>query len=126
MNVRIICKRCGKTDLSENFKLDAVWKMVVCSNCQRERRNAGMAPAQATKKVEAEKVARPAGWDEDEIAIEKMHKQKSENTVVVQKIDAERVKYKCPKCSYTFTYNTIEKRPKSCGYCGKEIGRITY
>ena len=48
-------------------------------------------------------------------------KRKEESVFTVEKIDATKVKYICPKCKYNFVYDTERQHPGRCPYCAHDI-----
>jgi hypothetical protein len=127
MPVKVKCKRCGRDAKSDEFFLDPVYKMMVCRECVKERKMADMAQKKAVvqeqraKVVQEEQKQRPAGWDSDDLEIERAYKQKMGAQPVIERIDDDRVKYTCKKCKYTFTYYTSQKRPGRCPYCSTAV-----
>ena len=129
MDLKVKCKRCGGLAKPEEFVLDYEYKMMVCPSCVKERRKKKEVhdELQAQKqKVQKEQVQKPAGWDGEDEYIERMHRTKIMGTVKVEKVDEEKVRYKCPKCSYTFLYNIVKKTPVSCPYCSADIYKIRF
>lgn len=118
------CRKCGKDMPVEDFVLDYVYKMMVCSNCSRERRAREGVKAELKDKKKEKAEEKPAGWDMEDAYLEKAHKMKIGNSVKVERVDDDRVKYTCPKCSYEFLYNIVRKTPGRCPYCSNDIMRI--
>lgn len=125
--VSAVCKRCGRTAKSTEFVLDNVYKLMVCPQCVKERKERQRdAEKQAHDEVEAEKVqaekkTKPAGWDHEDEYLEKVEKQRQKNQLQFERLDSERVMLTCPKCEYKFKFNTVKKSPKLCPYCGTVI-----
>lgn len=72
--------------------------------------------------------ARPAGWDEDDLELERLSKQKASSNADgsaqrVEKVGDDKLKLTCAKCKYRFTYIISSQTPSSCPYCGREIDR---
>jgi DNA-directed RNA polymerase subunit RPC12/RpoP len=126
--VKVKCKRCGKEYQADEFILDPVYKMMVCKECVRERKNQEFA-AKKTQQREVAKIAmetqvkkeKPAGWDAEDAEIERAYKAKQQSLPDVERIDNQRVKYKCKKCKYEFVFNIITRVPGRCPYCGAAI-----
>ena len=126
--VKVKCKRCGRDFKSDEFILDPVYKMMVCKECVKERKNNEFA-ASKLKQSEEHRAAmeaqakkdRPAGWDAEDAVIERAFKEKQAQTPKVERIDDERVKYTCKKCKYEFVFNAMTRVPGRCPYCGAEI-----
>ena len=116
--VRAKYKRCGKQDDSTTFVLDPVYKMMVCRDCVKERKEK---ENMAKEKEEAFKIEeqKPAGWDSDDEYIAKKYSMKKADELQIQRINSTKIKYTCQKCKYTFVYDGERKTPKSCPYCGK-------
>lgn len=119
--VMVKCRKCGRNSDAEGFVLDSVDKMMICGQCVKDKK---------VKKV----VQRISFLQEPRIGKEKPFDIKKEikeqivepldDAVSVIKLDAERVKYKCPKCGFGFIYNIVTGRPKNCGYCAETVGKI--
>jgi DNA-directed RNA polymerase subunit RPC12/RpoP len=128
-DIKVKCKRCGRSANSTEFVIDPVYRMAVCPACVKERKQslkvkAEIAQMKGKKEVVDEK--KPAGWDKEDAYLEKAYTMKMQNTVKVEKIDDEKVKYKCAKCSYDFVYNAIKNTPSSCPYCGAKVSKIRF
>jgi len=125
--IGVKCKRCGQTAKSEEFTLDPVYKMMVCPNCVKERKmNAISAKKKEQDAVKAQQVAeqkkqQPAGWDMEDVEINRAYSNKAAQQPIIEKIDDERMKYTCKKCKYSFTYYTLQKRPGRCPYCSTPV-----
>lgn len=123
-SVKALCKHCGKLADANSFILDLEYKMMVCPQCVKERKN-----PKAEKKEEAGKESRKVkapGWDAEDEYLEKMHFVKAKQKVAVEKIDDEYVKYQCPHCKYTFKYSVIRQKPGNCPYCSSSIERMQF
>lgn len=126
--VKVKCKRCGREFKSDEFTLDPVYKMMVCKECVRERKNEEFR-TKKTQQKEAAKVVqetqikkeKPAGWDAEDAEIERAYKAKQTALPDVERIDNQRVKYKCKKCKYEFVFNVLTRVPGRCPYCGAGI-----
>ncbi len=118
--VRAKCKRCGKQDDSTTFVLDSVYKVMVCRDCVKERKEK---ENMAKEKEEALKTGgqKPAGWDSDDEYISKKYSMNKVDEPQVQRINSTKVKYTCKKCKYTFVYDEERETPKICPYCGKTV-----
>ncbi len=78
----------------------------------------------STQKPKEQEPPKPAGWDEDDIELERLAKHKSnENAPKVERISDDKLKMTCAKCKYRFTYNIDTQTPTSCPYCGREIDK---
>ena len=125
--VKVSCKRCSKQVPVSDLALDPLYRMVVCSGCVKERKDKDrvskeLATQQQEKARQQEAQRnRPAGWDSEDDYLARKFKEKVSNSVVAERIDDIRMKYRCPKCNYTFIYNRESKTPSSCPYCGREI-----
>ncbi|MBS3164065.1 hypothetical protein J4439_01405 [Candidatus Woesearchaeota archaeon] len=132
MSVTAVCRKCGGKAASDTFRLDYKAGYVVCPNCyDGARKNA---PAKSGIQGPADRKAapvkpeapKPAGWDADDAAAEKLYKQKQRVAGQVESAGVDRLKFSCPKCSYSFTFHK-EKWPKSCPYCDTAIhSRTTF
>ncbi|MEA3430899.1 MAG: hypothetical protein U9R08_06495 [Nanoarchaeota archaeon] len=119
------CKKCNKEVLASLFVLDPVYQMMVCPACVRERKSAE-AKAESESKPEHIEVhiPRPPGWDAEDEYLEKATRIKERDIVRCERVDDQTVKYKCPKCHYTFSYNAVTQRPRVCPYCSGDIKKI--
>jgi rubrerythrin len=118
--IKVKCKACGKMADSDEFVLDPGFRMMVCRNCVKERQSREEVHKKVKEQKEDQK-KKPAGWDAEDEQLERAHRAKAENTVDVQRIDEQKVKYKCPKCSYEFVVNIVKNSPANCPYCGTGI-----
>ncbi|MBU0535760.1 MAG: hypothetical protein KKE20_02255 [Nanoarchaeota archaeon] len=124
---KAVCRRCNRRAKVSEFVLDHVYKMMVCDYCVKERKNHDMIHSQLKTQKDAklkEKEAakeKPAGWDQDDEYLEKMHKQKMKKMAIIENVTGDRTRYKCPKCSYSFTHGTYSKTPLRCPYCDTQI-----
>lgn len=130
--MRVKCRQCGRYAKTNEFVLDHGYKMMVCPACVKDRRlredvhREVNAQKQAKKKVMEEVAEKPAGWDHEDEYLQKAHAMKMKNTVQVEHISGDKVKYKCPKCAYKFIYDLARKMPNGCPYCGMGIGKIMF
>lgn len=134
--IKIKCRQCNRMSPTEEFVLDPVYKMVVCKMCVKERQQRDAIhkelqqekdKKQQLKEAIAEtkpKDQKPAGWDEIDDRLEKLHKAKVASTVTVTKVDDDKVQYACPKCKYNFIYNMEKKTPRTCPYCSTPISNM--
>lgn len=124
-DIKVTCRKCGRSAPADKFVLDNAYKMVVCPSCVNERRDKDkvLRTLQEKKVQETEELKKkPAGWDAEDVYLEKAHKAKeAEIKVLFERLDVEKVRYSCPKCNYTFVYNTVKKVPNLCPYCGEVI-----
>ena len=131
-DIQVVCKNCGKSSPMEHFALDNVFRMIVCRNCTKDRRLRENVRAEVAKQKEDKMVKaasggedeKPAGWDKEDVMIERAYRQKAAQTVSVERIDNVKVRYSCPKCKYKFLYNTEKRTPSSCPYCGAGIAKM--
>jgi Zn finger protein HypA/HybF involved in hydrogenase expression len=131
---RVKCKKCGRPAKPNEFVLDAEFRMMVCPNCIREKRAKHEVYAELNAMKQAKKAAegeerkeeKPLGWDHEDDILEKAAKMKLKNSVKVEQIDDNHVKYSCPKCKYKFAYDTVRKMPKNCPYCSSELFKMMY
>jgi DNA-directed RNA polymerase subunit RPC12/RpoP len=120
-DIKVTCKRCNRQAKAGEFVLDPYYRMMVCPTCVKERRGkTDIKPkGQETKPAEPPK---PAGWDSDDDALEKMAKQKSAKAApAVERIDADRIRYTCSRCKFRFVYQISRKAPSTCPYCGTPV-----
>ena len=127
-DVKVACRKCGKQVNSSELKLDNYYRMMVCPNCVKQARleeNRKNQPAKIEEdlKIETQK-SKPVGWDAEDEYLNNAVASKDRATVKVERLDAGRVKYTCPKCKYSFAYDTERKHPASCPYCGTQIFRF--
>jgi len=127
-SIKAKCKKCGKDAKADEFILDPVYKMMVCKDCVKERKmneySAKKSAAQAefkTRQEEQTKKERPAGWDSDDLEIERAYKDKQATRATVVPIGDGKVKYTCKKCKYEFVYNTFKNIPSKCPYCNTPV-----
>ncbi len=127
--VQIKCRKCGRSSDATTFVLDPLEKMMICALCVKDRKvkktaemiiNRRREAVQPTEDADSDS---PVGWDKEDEILEKIHKDREEKgqeqpTVTVGRIDDDRVRYNCPKCSYSFVYNVKLQRPQKCSYCG--------
>ncbi|MBN2458829.1 hypothetical protein JXB28_00965 [Candidatus Woesearchaeota archaeon] len=119
------CKRCGREASSNEFTLDPVYKMMVCPECVKERKQAQFTIAKQKAKAEAlvepeqpkPKKEKPAGWDIEDVEAEMAYKKKLAQQTKVEAVGGGKLKYTCPKCKYEFVAKD-GKKPLRCGYCG--------
>ncbi len=126
--IRVKCKQCGRDANSDEFILDPIYKMMVCKDCVKERKmneyqaKKDAARSEAKAKVEVqEKQERPAGWDSDDLEIERAYKDKQANKAAAVPIGDGKVKYTCKKCKYEFVHNTFKNLPSKCPYCNTPV-----
>ena len=131
---RVKCKKCGRPAKPNEFVIDPDFRMMVCPNCIREKRQKQEVYAELNAMKKAKKDAeqgekkeeRPLGWDHEDDILEKAAKLKMKNSVKVEQIDDNHVKYTCPKCKYKFSYDTERKMPKNCPYCSSDLFKMMY
>lgn len=136
--VKVTCKRCNRSSPAEGFILDAIYGMMVCPSCIRERQSGGGVQVKGGRVGAASSVGvarlavdkpverRPAGWDSEDEYLEKAvrAKEKGVSSPLVRQIDHEHVKYTCPGCRYTFTYDLVRRVPARCPYCSGNIQKF--
>lgn len=132
--VKVTCKRCNRSSPAEGFILDAIYGMMVCPSCVRERQSGGAqlkggrtgAVLGIRPTVEKHAERKPVGWDTEDEYLERAVKNKEKGiaTPLVRQIDHEHVKYTCPGCKYTFTYNLVRRVPARCPYCSGNIQKF--
>ncbi len=117
--VKAQCRICKKEALADQFKYHHQYQMLVCPNCF-----SGRTSSQQEKKVEEAK--KPAGWDMEDVYLEKMsHMKKQQNQVSFTKIPGtDLIKLTCQHCKYPFKFDVPNKSPRTCPYCDWEIPRI--
>jgi len=129
-SIPVKCKKCGRFARADEFILDLDYKMMVCQQCVKEKRMKHEVHSELAKQKEQTKEdtkePKPAGWDHEDEYLSRNYKTKMMDSVKVVRIDAQRVKYKCPKCGYTFTYDVERSTPGRCPYCGEDIHQIRY
>ncbi len=126
--VKAKCRNCGRDADANEFVLDSAFRMVVCPNCVKERKSKAMAAdmqrKSAAEQAQSQKEAssgKPHDWDSDDEYLERASKTRNPNAVKAVRVDDERVKFKCPKCSYEIIYNTVKRIPARCPYCSMNI-----
>ena len=125
MDVKVKCKRCGKEASSQDFVLDYTYRMMVCPNCIRERKTSETVKKELIKEGVVKEPKRPAGWDAEDEYLENVYAARARNTVKVEKVGDDKVKYRCASCKYEFLINIQTKVPKSCPYCDTPVSRMT-
>lgn len=121
MGIKVKCRKCQNSVDSETLTLDSTYGMI-CPNCVK---NKGREVRENKPKVK-EEIERPPGWDKEDEYLEKMHSYKMKDTVKVEQIDDQNVKYTCTQCNYTFKYNRVYKKPGRCPYCSSDIKNISF
>ena len=122
--VKAVCRRCGKTALASDFVLDHIYRLMVCPNCIKERKDKDNLHIKLEKEKGLHKEQeknKPAGWDAEDEYLEMVCKQKAAASGNLQRIDKDRINYKCPKCKRAFIYNQTKRFPNTCPFCGSEI-----
>lgn len=117
------CKKCGKEAAADMFKLHYVHKMMVCPDCFSGRTEQKKALEDKEKKTES---PRPAGWDADDVYLEKAARSRKQETSSVFKpiSGTEYVQCACQNCKYTFRYHPIKKMPWCCPYCNAPVPKL--
>lgn len=121
--IKVKCKKCGRTANSNEYVLDPVYRMMVCPMCIKDRRMGEKVRKEVETQRETAKkeVPKAPGWDQEDEYLARACKEKANKIVKVEKLDHERVKYKCPYCNYVFIYNFIKKSPGRCPFCSSNI-----
>lgn len=120
-DIKVKCKRCGRSANADEFVLDPDFKMMVCPFCIKDKRMKHEVYVELEKEKEKKNVV-----DKEDEHLERAYKAKLKQTVKVERIDDEKVKYKCPKCGYSFIYNPARNIPARCSYCGSDVSKIRY
>ena len=119
--VKANCRRCGSSVPADQFKLHYSYKMMVCPNCFSGKTQL----QEEKKKVEEVKPAKPAGWDQEDLYLEKFHSKQQKQEPIFRKVPATgHIECTCRKCSYSFKYDPFRKKPKTCPYCNEAIPRL--
>lgn len=123
MNVKSLCKNCGKPAPAESFKLHYQYKMMVCPECYSGRTEQKKQQVEREQKKEP---AKPAGWDKEDEYLERMSRLKRDETQAqFTKIPGtDSVTCRCTSCKYQFKYNPFKKMPRNCPYCNVEVPRL--
>lgn len=136
--IKVKCNRCGGEMFSDEFILDPDFKMAVCKNCIKEKKQRQQVWEEVGKqKEEAKRAAmaeepkepakpKPAGWDMDDEVLEKLsgQKQRAQAKEPVFEVLSSG-KLKCSKCGYAFKYDELNHRPANCPYCFNPVKRKT-
>lgn len=138
------CKNCGKLAPSMEFSVDPYLKMAVCKTCSKGARPSQGKITSAQQKTQQTRPRgppqqdflfkskqqiqdeKPAGWDADDVYLEKLAKTKKESTVKAERLSDGRILYPCMKCKYQFKYSQEKNLPAKCPYCGTPVGKYTY
>jgi DNA-directed RNA polymerase subunit RPC12/RpoP len=122
------CKRCGKTAPSTSFVLDPDYKLMVCPQCIKEKKEAERVRRELEKKkTEKQELAaketpeKPKGWDSEDEYLERHSKKIETVNVAAERIDNTKIRCTCPSCKYAFVYDTAKKHPKACPYCNAQV-----
>lgn len=117
--VKAKCRNCGCFSPSDKFRLHYEIRQMVCPKCY-----SGKTKKEEEKKKE--KKTQPPGWDAEDEYLEKVRnskKQEIQNSYKkIQGTDF--VQYSCVNCKFSFKYNPLRKRPRTCPYCNAEIPKI--
>lgn len=125
MDIKVKCKRCSKEVRPEELVLDYTYKMMVCPACVKERRTSEQVKKELVTEGVLKEPKRPAGWDAEDEYLEKVHTERAKNTVKVERISEDKVKYRCAHCKYEFLINIQTKIPRICPYCNTPVYRIS-
>jgi DNA-directed RNA polymerase subunit RPC12/RpoP len=127
--LKVKCKRCGNMARPAEFVLDPYYRLMVCPFCVKERKNRKSVQdemqAMKAKKEEPVEEKKP-GYDKEDTYLDRAYESKIKNTVAVEKVNDDNVKYACPKCKYKFVYNVVKKTPGRCPYCSSDISKLRY
>ncbi len=126
MTVQVKCKNCGNMAPADQFKIDYRFGFVVCPVCQKSNKGKKAEPLRPVKKKEEQvktgpRKQRPVGWDEDDVLLDKLWKEKQHKKGILTKVGAGIMRYTCGKCNYSFTFRE-DRQPNSCPYCNSAIG----
>lgn len=125
MDIKVKCRRCQKEVRPEELVLDYHYRMMVCPACVKERHTTQQVRQELKKQgLPTNEPKRPAGWDAEDEYLERVYQERERNTVNVQKVDSNHVKYRCIHCKYEFLINLVTKTPRICPYCGAQINRL--
>ena len=132
--MRVKCRQCGRLAKTNEFVLDPVYRMMVCPYCVKDRKlreqvHSEVKAARDEKKKAKEgemQELKPAGWDKEDDALGKAYAAKMRNTVKVDYVTDDKVKYPCPKCKYKFIYDIERRMPRNCPYCGTGLQKMTF
>lgn len=125
-SISVKCRRCGKSAQSSEFVLDPVYKLMVCPDCVKERKNRELQKKAAVEEQPKIKIMkeRAPGWDPEDDYLEQYHRQKKASIIQsaqsMQQI-GNKINYKCYNCKYFFIYNKEKKYPNLCPNCGAAI-----
>ena len=120
--IKAVCKHCGKSGPVSGFVLDPDFKMMICSNCAKEKKVVKKTPAKNSviKPVQS----KPAGWDNEDDYLERARKEKMRQAAAMPQykpIDGVKVRVTCSKCKFKFNYNKEKRYPNICPNCGTKI-----
>jgi hypothetical protein len=131
------CRRCGQSVPVRSLVLDNVYNMVVCPMCIKERKLSDQVrkPEKEAKdekirdsgiiQKEQQRIGRAMGDGYVKLDVNKIE----DIPKPIQRpaeLNPDKIKLKCGKCHYGFTYNQEAKQPSSCPYCGAGIDRASY
>ena len=91
----VLCKKCGNRVPSSSLKLDLDEKMVICSNCIKNKNI------------------------HKEIKEEIFHKRDEKSQF--DDIKSNKVGHKCTSCGYKFMINPETRIPRNCPYCNARV-----
>lgn len=126
-SIMVKCRNCGKEYPADQFVLDYVYRMVVCPQCVKDRQKREVIHKEAkqqadeAKQQEEELKKKPAGWDRDDVLLEKAYAEKQAKKMPIVEIAPGKFRYRCQKCRYEFTYSKATNTPSRCPYCNTGI-----
>lgn len=100
------------------------------SSFQRASPQAKSSPQQTSQEPDQEneesRTPRPAGWDKDDDLLEKLYSQKKKKVESFKPMPGSgtKLKYVCQQCTYSFSYDSEKKTPRSCPYCQRSVPDI--
>jgi DNA-directed RNA polymerase subunit RPC12/RpoP len=125
MEIRVKCKKCESLVDPNELVLDPIYTMMICKECVKERIMDEKVAGELIARKEAskdEKAMNPNNNCDD--SPERSRDNELLGTVSADRIDEEKVKYKCPHCSYELVYNTVKNTPARCPYCAYNISKL--
>jgi len=128
-DVTVKCRVCGRNASASSFVLDYTHRMMVCPMCIQERKMSEDVKAEVKANRDQKKKPKDPvtkGYDNSDVALERAYAEKMKNTVPVEMIDEDSVRYVCPRCHYGFAYDMTKRTPAKCPYCSTSVGKIRY
>ena len=107
-DVMVSCKKCGNKAPASSLKLDLDLKMVVCSDCIKNKK--------IHKEIEDEV------FHKENLSIKPLNNQAQvHQSNQIQEPKSSKVGHKCTSCGYKFMINIDPKTPKNCPYCNSRV-----